>query len=134
MGNSNGIDYNALAKKYGAVSSDIDYDALAKKYGATSSPPANAGDGTTSDLSSALGSMARMYTGQKMATPEQEKEFQTGRAVGNVSGLATAAAPIATSSALTPIITKWGIKALQGAGLAAGYDLYHELKKVFEPK
>ena len=36
------IDYEALAKKYGAVSSQpaqIDYEALAKQYGAISSEP-----------------------------------------------------------------------------------------------
>lgn len=40
MGNTNTIDYDALAKKYGATSSGVDYDAIAKKYGASSSSPA----------------------------------------------------------------------------------------------
>jgi hypothetical protein len=43
MGNTTNIDYDALAKQYGATSSAppgaVDYDALAKQYGATSSQP-----------------------------------------------------------------------------------------------
>ena len=47
------------------------------------------------------------------------------------AGYATAAArPIAR--ALAPIAKKYGIKALEGAGLGAGWHLYRELKKVFE--
>lgn len=36
------------------------------------------------------------------------------------------------TAALGPIAQKYGIKALEGAGIGAGYDLYRELKKVFE--
>ncbi len=36
------------------------------------------------------------------------------------------------AEALTPIAKKYGIKALEGAGIGAGWQLYHELKKVFE--
>jgi hypothetical protein len=43
---------------------------------------------------------------------------------------APAAAPIAR--ALAPIAKKYGIKALEGAGLGVGYQLYSELKKIFE--
>lgn len=39
MSNTNNIDYDALAKKFGAKDSTPDYDSLAKKYGATSSAP-----------------------------------------------------------------------------------------------
>ena len=47
------------------------------------------------------------------------------------AGYATeAAAPIAR--ALAPIAKKYGIKALEGAGLAYGWHLYRELKSVFE--
>jgi len=45
-----------------------------------------------SDLSSALDSMARMYTGQQMATPQQESDFQRGKLAGHLSGAATVAA------------------------------------------
>ena len=45
-----------------------------------------------------------------------------------------ALAPLAGPAAriLGPIAKKYGIKALEGAGLGAGYELYKELKKVFE--
>src|SRR5439155_2850761 len=37
MSGASQIDYDALAKKYGATSSQVDYDALAKQHGALSS-------------------------------------------------------------------------------------------------
>jgi hypothetical protein len=39
---------------------------------------------------------------------------------------------VAGAAALVPIAKKYGIKALEGAGLGAGWDLYKELKQVFE--
>ena len=53
-------------------------------------------------------------------------------AIPALAGAAGFANP-AVAGALTPIAKKYGIKALEGAGLGLGYDLYHELKKVFEP-
>ena len=47
------------------------------------------------------------------------------------AGYATeAAAPMAR--ALAPIAKRYGIKALEGAGIGYGWHLYNELKKVFE--
>ena len=73
-----------------------------------------------------------MSFGHKV-TPEQAAG---GVAVGAVAG----AAPLVAASgmvppvarALAPIVKRYGIKALEGAGLGLGYDLYKELKKVFE--
>jgi hypothetical protein len=45
---------------------------------------------------------------------------------------ATAAGPSGMVAALAPLVKKYRIKALEGAGLDAGYDLYRDLKKVFE--
>ena len=44
---------------------------------------------------------------------------------------AGAAAP-GIARALTPIAKKYGIKALEGAGIGYGWHLYNELKKVFD--
>src|SRR5262249_50502942 len=63
----------------------------------------SSGSPQESDLSSALGSMARMYTGRPMATPQQEFDYQRGRAAGQISGTATAAAVPAAMTAGT-----WG--------------------------
>ena len=64
---------------------------------------------------------------------------ETGKAVletagGVVGAPAVAEYSPAIASALAPLAKKYGIKALEGAGLGAGYELYHELKKVFEGK
>ena len=59
----------------------------------------------------------------------------TGAAGGGLMALAAAGAvpgAPAASAALMPIAKRYGIKALEGGGLAAGYDLYRHLKKVFE--
>ena len=82
-----------------------------------------------------------------MPTPNMSDQdrasFQQGKAAGAVSvplvaGATTAAttgALGATAAALAPIAKKYGIKALEGAGLGAGYkfgrDLYESLKKIY---
>jgi len=52
------------------------------------------------------------------------------------AGAAAAAGPslLPVAGALAPIAKKYGIKALEGAGLGLGYDLYKDLKGVFEGK
>jgi len=72
-----------------------------------------------------------------MPTPnmsEQDKvSFERGKAAGAISVPLVAGATVAgASGALVPIAKRYGIKALEGAGLGLGYDLYKELKKVFE--
>ena len=82
------------------------------------------------------------FTG--MPTPSMNAEdrasFDKGKAAGAMSVPAVAGATafgfsgLAASAAriLAPIAKKYGIKALEGAGLGAGYDLYRELKRIFE--
>jgi len=52
-----------------------------------------------------------------------------GMALGAGGGTA---AGTATLRALAPIAKRYGIKALEGAGLASGWQLYRELRNVFE--
>jgi hypothetical protein len=69
-------------------------------------------------------------------TPEDKESWEQGKAAGAVSvprvAGATAAGPSGMVTALAPLVKKYEIKALEGAGLGAGYDLYRDLKKVFE--
>ena len=57
----------------------------------------------------------------------------TGGAALGAGGTAVLSSP-QVSSILAPIAKKFGIKALEGAGLGTGYELYRQLKKVFEPE
>jgi hypothetical protein len=56
----------------------------------------------------------------------------TGTAGTALGAVGQTAAGAATMRALAPIAKRYGIKALEGAGLGAGWELYKELKKVFE--
>jgi hypothetical protein len=68
-------------------------------------------------------------------TDADKASFAKGKAAGAVSVPLVAGAAVAGSSgALAPIAQRFGIKALEAGGLGAGYDLYKELKKVFEGK
>ena len=80
-----------------------------------------------------------------MPTPNMSEQdrasFAKGKAAGAISvpvvaGAATAAEAGAIPPflrALTTVGKKYGIKALEGAGLGAGWQLYKEVKKQFEP-
>ena len=66
-------------------------------------------------------------------TPEDKESWEQGKAVGALSAPAIAGVTaLGASGALAPIARRYGIKALEGAGLGVGYDLYRELKKFFE--
>jgi hypothetical protein len=81
------------------------------------------------DLSSALDSITRMNTGQPMATPEQQAQFEQGRTAGSVSGLATAAAvpaamtapewgpPVAKYAAQHPFATAFAVHLARELGI-----------------
>jgi hypothetical protein len=84
---------------------------------------------------SALAGLTRMPTPNMS---EQDKaSFEQGKMAGAVSvpavaaGVSGMASPVA-SAALLSIAKRYGIKALEGAGVGLGYDLYKELKKTFE--
>jgi hypothetical protein len=78
-----------------------------------------------SDLSSSLDSMARMYTGQQMATPAQEADFQRGKIAGHLSGAATVAAgtapawagPVAAAAKAHPFYTAFAYHVARELGI-----------------
>src|SRR3989442_10338850 len=67
------------------------------------------------------------FTGQAIAGLTAAGTVGTG-----LGAIANTAAGAATMRALAPIARRYGIKALEGAGLASGWQLYRELKNVFE--
>lgn len=76
---------------------------------------------------------------ERLMSPHSQDEATVGGLMAGAAGAvgipAAAMAPTTMAGAgalLMPIVKKYGIKALEGAGLGAGYDLYRELKKVFE--
>ncbi len=73
----------------------------------------------------------------EMATAPKKAAWALGSAplagllgAGGLAAASVVAPPVAR--ALAPIAKKYGIKVLEGAGLGMGYELYRELKKVFE--
>jgi hypothetical protein len=74
-------------------------------------------------------------TNPKLAVAMAQKDASPAAgAVGVAGGVQMAAEPVLDSAAaariataLKPIAQKYGIKALEGAGLKVGWDLYHEL-------
>jgi hypothetical protein len=78
----------------------------------------------------------------KLAVAMAQKDASPAAGVAAVLGGATLLAqPVADSAAaatvaraLKPIATKYGIKALEGAGIGLGYQLYKDLHSIFGGK
>ena len=65
------------------------------------------------------------------ATPGYTAAVGIPAGIAAVGASGSALAGTAAAAVLAPIAKKYGIKALEGAGLGLGYDLYRELKKVY---
>src|SRR4051794_28893145 len=71
------IDYDALAKQHGAISSGLDYDALAKQHGAVSSTPPAAKANTGATDAGFLPTLGHDF----MDAPRRFLDFVTGHPV-----------------------------------------------------
>src|SRR5690349_16823087 len=113
------IDYDALAKKYGAVSSaapSVDYDALAKQHGAISSTPAPA-QATEQAAPQKPWYQMTMHELAQAGVGFLKSAYDTA---DNVSTVMRGGIPVKLPEALTPERYPQGTSQKVGAGIEQG--------------